>query len=71
MDPWIVVIVLLATSVAWFVPSQTTSYLAAAAVSEDRLFSHAQARRFAFAYTGLTLVGLALSLPYWRLLGLL
>jgi hypothetical protein len=38
---------------------------------EDRLFSHEQARRFALAYTALTLLGLALAVPHWRVLGLL
>jgi hypothetical protein len=68
-DPWLVVIALLATSVAWFLPSQTPSYLVAQAASEGKLFSHAQARRFAVAWTLLTLLGLALSVPYWRMLG--
>ena len=70
VEPWMVVIALLAMSVAWFLPSQTPSYLVAQSASEGRLFSHAQAQRFAFAYTALTLLGLALSIPYWRLLGL-
>jgi len=52
------VIALLATSVAWFLPSQTPSYLVAQSASERRLFSHAQAQRFALAYTVLTLIGL-------------
>jgi len=71
VHPWVVVITVLALSVAWFLPSQTLSYLVAQSASEGRLFSHAQARRFAFAYTALVLAGLALSVPYWRLLGLL
>jgi di/tricarboxylate transporter len=71
VDPWVVVITVLAMSVAWFLPSQTISYLVAQSASEGRLFSHAQAQRFALAYTTLVLIGLALSVPYWRLLGLL
>ena len=43
----------------------------AQSASEGRLFSHAQEQRFAFAYTALVLVGLMVSVPYWRLLGLL
>jgi di/tricarboxylate transporter len=70
VEPWIVVIALLATSVAWFLPSQTTSYLVAQSASEGRLFSHVQAQRFAIAYTALTFLALALAVPYWRLLGL-
>jgi hypothetical protein len=71
VEPWAVTIGLLATSVVWFLPFQTSSYMVARAASEDRLFSHEQARRFAVAYAGLTLLGLALAVPYWRLLGVL
>jgi CRP-like cAMP-binding protein/di/tricarboxylate transporter len=71
IEPWSVTIALLATSVVWFLPFQTSSYMVARSASEDRLFSHEQARRFALAYAGLTLVGLALAVPYWRLLGVL
>jgi DASS family divalent anion:Na+ symporter len=71
VEPWAVTIALLATSVAWVLPFQTSSYMVARAASEDRLFSHEQARRFALAYAGLTLLGLALAVPYWRLLGVL
>ena len=71
VEPWAVTIALLATSVVWFLPFQTSSYMVARSASEDRLFSHEQARRFALAYAGLTLLGLALAVPYWRLLGVL
>jgi len=71
VEPWAVTIGLLSTSVVWFLPFQTSSYLVARSASEDRLFSHEQARRFAVAYAGLTLLGLALAVPYWRLLGVL
>jgi CRP-like cAMP-binding protein/di/tricarboxylate transporter len=71
IEPWTVTIALLATSVVWFLPFQTSSYMVARSASEDRLFSHEQARRFALAYAALTLLGLALAVPYWRLLGIL
>ncbi len=71
VEPWAVTIALLATSVVWFLPFQTSAYMVARSASEDRLFSHEQARRFAVAYAGLTLLGLMLAVPYWRLLGLL
>src|SRR5262249_54166847 len=68
---WIVVITLLATSVMWFIPSQTNSYLVAYSAAEGRLFSHAQGRLAAFLYAGVTLIALAVCvLTYWRLLGL-
>jgi CRP-like cAMP-binding protein len=52
-------------------PYQTSSYMVARAAAEDCLFSHDHSRCFALAYPGLTLLGLALAVPYWRLLGLL
>ena len=71
VQPWAVTIALLATSVVWFLPFQTSSYMVARSASEDRLFSHEQARRFALAYAALTLLGLSLAVPYWRLIGIL
>lgn len=71
IEPWVVVITVLATSSLWVLPKQTTSYLVAYSACDGRLYSHGQAQRVAFAYAGLTLLGLALSVPYWRLLGLL
>lgn len=71
IDPWVVIVTILATSFPWFIPSQTPEYLVAHSASEGRLYSHAQARRVSFAYTAVVLAGLVLSVPYWHLLGLL
>jgi hypothetical protein len=46
-------------------------YLGLYEASEERAFSHAQARPAAIAFALLTLAGLALSIPYWQALGLL
>jgi hypothetical protein len=70
VDPWVVVLTLLATSGAWFLPSQT-SYLVAQSVSEGRLFSYAQAGVSPLRTPASRLGGLALSIHYWRFLGLL
>jgi hypothetical protein len=64
-------IAVLATSVAWILPTQTQAYLVAQAATEGRLFSLEQARRFALGYTAVTLGALLASVPYWRWLGLL
>ena len=71
VEPGLVVLTLAATSAVWFLPTQTPSYIVAWSASEGRLYSQAQARRVALAYTAVTLVGLALSVPYWHLVGLL
>jgi CRP-like cAMP-binding protein/di/tricarboxylate transporter len=71
VDPWVVMIAVLATSVAWILPTQTQAYLVAQAATEGRLFSPEQARRFALGYTAVTLGALLASVPYWCWLGLL
>ena len=71
-DPWIVVVTLLSTSVMWFLPNQTNSYLVALSASEERLFSPAQGRLVAFGYSAVTSPGLAVvSLTAWHWMGLL
>jgi anion transporter len=71
VEPWVVVLVLLATSITWFFPTQTRSYLVAYSATEGRLFSHRQARTFGLAYAGWTLAAIVACVPYWRALGML
>ena len=71
VSPWIIVMVLLATSQTWFFPSQNLAYMVAHAASEGRLFTHAQARKISFAYTVVTLLGLVACIPFWRMLVLM
>jgi len=70
VHPWLVVIAILTLGLSWHVVAQTPEYLVAHVASEGRLYSHGQARRAAFAYLVVAFAALALSLPYWRLLGL-
>jgi di/tricarboxylate transporter len=71
IDPWIIAITLLATFSTWFFPSQTIGYLVAAEAAEHRLFTNQQAVRACAGFTAVTLLGLAVSVPYWHWLGLL
>ncbi|HET7770550.1 MAG TPA: cyclic nucleotide-binding domain-containing protein [Chloroflexota bacterium] len=71
MDPWVVIITLLATSAPWFFPAQLPGYQMAHEASEGRLFSHAQARVVCAGYMAVTVVALVLCVPYWRALGLI
>ncbi len=70
LDPWIIVITILASTGLWLVPSQMPSYLAAYSASEGRLFSPSDAQRAAFGYAVVLLGALTVCAPYWRLLGL-
>ena len=55
----------------FFVPYQSTTYLALYHGTGGELFSHAQARPAAIAYGLLTLLALAASVVFWRMMGLL
>ncbi|HXI18118.1 MAG TPA: hypothetical protein VNM48_17270 [Chloroflexota bacterium] len=70
VNPWVIIITLLATFSTWFFPSQTVGYLVAYDASEERLFTHGQARRVCFGFTVVLLLSLALTVPYWKLIGL-
>lgn len=71
IDPWIVAIVALTASNTFFLPYQSTIYLALYTGGGSRLFNHAQARPLAVVYAGVTLIGLLASVPIWHALGLL
>ena len=55
----------------FFLPYQSTTYLALYHGTGGRLFTHAQARPMAVAYGIVTLLALCLSVPAWRAMGLL
>ena len=71
IDPWVVAIVALTACNMFFLPYQSTIYLALVTGTGGRLFSHRQARPVALACMVLTVLGLVVSVPYWRVLGLL
>jgi DASS family divalent anion:Na+ symporter len=71
ISPWLAAVAILALGLSWHLPAQSPEYLVAYGATHGRLYSHQQARRMAFAYQGLALAGLALSMPYWHLLGYL
>jgi DASS family divalent anion:Na+ symporter len=71
VEPWVAIIVIVASHSMWFYPSAVTAYMAAYTACEERLFSHRQARNVAFGFCLVTLGSLVLTIPYWQLLGLL
>lgn len=71
VDPWVVGITALVTTNMWFLPYQSTIYQALYYGTDERAFSHAQARPIALAYGVSCLLGLLASIPLWRAMGLL
>jgi len=71
LHPWVAMFVVLSAANLWSMPYQFASYLAFWSGSGGYLFAHDQVRAFSVAYVLLSLCGLLVSIPLWRLLGLL
>lgn len=70
LSPWIVALVALKAGNVFLLPYQNPYYLTLYYGTEERAFTHTQARPFAWVYAGMVLAAFLLSLPYWRPLGL-
>jgi DASS family divalent anion:Na+ symporter len=70
INPWVVGIIALVGTNTWFLAYQSTIYLSLY-YGMNESFTHASVRPVAWAYALSVLLGVALSVPYWRALGLL
>lgn len=60
------------TSVAiWFLPYQSTCYLALYFGTKEKAFSHGQVRLLAWGYGVISLLAVLAAIPYWRWMGLI
>src|SRR5215831_15877060 len=71
VHPFIVGLIAVVACNGFWVPYQSTTYLVLYAGTEGEVFSHGQATPAAIAYGVWTLIGVTLSVPVWRLMGLL
>ena len=71
IHPGAVLLVILLTTDVWFLPFQLDSYQAAYFGTGEQGFSHAQGRRFMVAKLVVSVVAIAVSLPWWRAIGLI
>jgi CRP-like cAMP-binding protein/di/tricarboxylate transporter len=69
VHPFLVALISLVSTQVWFLPYQSTVYLALYHGSGE-LFSHAQVRRLAWLWGALVLGAIALALPVWQAMGL-
>jgi CRP-like cAMP-binding protein/di/tricarboxylate transporter len=69
IHPLVVALVALVATQAWFLPFQSTIYLALHQGSGE-LFAHAQARRLALLWGPIVLLSLVIAVPVWRHMGL-
>ena len=70
IHPYIVGLIAVIACNGFFLPYQSTTYLALDAGTGRGLFTHAQALPMAIAYAVWTIVAVALSVPVWRMMGL-
>jgi anion transporter len=70
VHPVIVGLVAVIACNGFFLPYQSTSYLALYAGTGGKLFTHRQIVPVALAYAAWTIVAIILSMPLWRLMGL-
>jgi hypothetical protein len=63
--------VICTTVAIWFLPYQSTCYLALYFGTKEKAFSHSQVRPLAWSYGVIYLLAILVAIPYWWLLGLL
>jgi DASS family divalent anion:Na+ symporter len=71
INPLALVLVICTTVTVWFLPYQSTCYLALYFGTKEKAFSHSQVRLLAWSYGLIYLLAILVALPYWWLLGLL
>jgi anion transporter len=71
IHPYIVALIAVVACHAFFLPYQSTTYLALAGGTDGLLFTHEQALPTAIAFAVWTVVAAALSVPAWRMMGLM
>jgi anion transporter len=65
IPPLLLVLVICMSITVWFLPYQSTTYLALYFGTKEKAFSHAQARLLAWSYGVIYLVAIAAAIPYW------
>ena len=71
IHPGVLLLAILMAIESWFLPYQTDSYQIVYYSTEEKAFSHAQARKLMVAKFFASLLALTLSVPYWKILGLI
>jgi anion transporter len=71
IHPLALILVICTTVAVWFLPYQSTYYLALYFGTKEKAFAHSQVRLLAWSYGLIYLVAIAAAVPYWRFLGLI
>lgn len=71
MHPWIIAFVSFAASNIWFFFFQNSFYLLSFYAVGGEMVEHRQMIKLSIAYAVIAMVGFLVSVPYWRMLGLM
>jgi anion transporter len=71
IHPGVLLLTVLMAVESWFLPYQTPSYQITYCTTEGKAFSHAQARKLMVAKFIASILAVSISVPYWKLLGLI
>jgi anion transporter len=71
IEPLALTLVICTTVTVWFLPYQSTYYLALYFGTKEKAFSHGQVRMLAWSYGVIYLLAIAVAIPFWRHLGML
>lgn len=71
VSPWVVGFAMYTCISPWFVIYQNSVYLPALYSVDGQMVRHIDAAKYCFVYTGICLVALAVSVPYWQWMGLM
>jgi anion transporter len=69
IHPGVILLTILIAIDSWFLPYQTINYQIAYYSTEEKAFSHAQARKLMVAKFIASLLAITISVPYWKMLG--
>jgi DASS family divalent anion:Na+ symporter len=71
MHPWIIAFVSFASANIWFLFFMNSYYLLSFYGTGGEMVEHRQMIKLSFAYAVIAIIGFLVSVPYWRLLGLI
>ena len=71
IHPGVLLITIILGVETWILPYQNPSYLLAYSSTEGKAFTHAQGRKLMLAKFFASIIAVAISVPYWKLLGLI
>ena len=71
VNPFVAGLVLLISSNPFLLPHQNMMYMNIVSGTEGKMFRHGQIIKLAFLHILIVLISIALTLPYWKSLGLI